>query len=473
MDELAAHNLLLRGSSALARAEHAGMRVDVDYCERKRAHLARRIARTERKLNETEFAARWHKEFPNKANMGSNAQLGHMLYKVWGIDPPKLTKKSEQGSTDEETLNQIDLPELKHVLELRRLRKIRDTYLENFVCEQVDGFIHPFLNLHTTRTYRGSSDSPNLQNIPNRDEEAKRITRRALLPREGHQLLEVDFGGIEVAVAACYHQDPTMLAYIRDPANDMHGDLAHQIFMLDDYDSEIARKGFKGVPTFKTLRDATKNSFTFPQFYGDYYGNCALNFIRWTGLSPSGRWKRGRGFEMPDGRKLSDHMIDNGIASYKNFEEHLKAVEDDFWNRRFRVYGQWRRDWYNDYLVRGYVDMLTGFRCRGLMGRNEVINYPIQGAAFHCLLWTLIRVDEIAQEEEWDSRIVNQIHDALLLDVHPDELEHVARTIHYVATVELPAEWTWIVVPLEVEAKLCPVDHSWADERPFELLMAA
>ena len=97
------------------------------------------------------------------------------------------------------------------------------------------------------------------------------------------------------------------------------------------------------------------------------------------------------------------------------------------------------------------------------------MNAPIQGAAFHCLLWSFIQVDRIQREENWDSRLFAQIHDEMLADTHPDELEHVARTIHRVTTVDLPNEWKWIIVPLEVEADLCPVDGSWNMKEAYKL----
>ena len=128
----------------------------------------------------------------------------------------------------------MGIPELDNLLRIRKLKKVRDTYLEGFLREQVNGYIHPFFNLHLVRTYRSSSDHPNFQNIPKRDKEAMNIVRRAIFPRPGHQLLELDYSGLEVRIAACYHKDKTMLRYIGDPHSDMHGDMAKQIFIIDD-----------------------------------------------------------------------------------------------------------------------------------------------------------------------------------------------------------------------------------------------
>jgi DNA polymerase I-like protein with 3'-5' exonuclease and polymerase domains len=73
------------------------------------------------------------------------------------------------------------------------------------------------------------------------------------------------------------------------------------------------------------------------------------------------------------------------------------------------------------------------------------------------------------REENWNSRLIGQIHDAIIVDVHPDELEYVARTIKRVTCQDLPQEWKWIVVPLDVDAELCPVDGSWAEKEDYKL----
>ena len=136
--QLDAYKLIHDGTLALARAEQAGMRIDVEYCEKKKTHLTRKIARIEDNLSKTDLVKQWKKINRQNFNMDSNDQLGKILYDVMGIKPPKETK-SGKGSTDEDTLSQIDLPELKDILRIRKLRKVRDTYLDAFVREQVNG----------------------------------------------------------------------------------------------------------------------------------------------------------------------------------------------------------------------------------------------------------------------------------------------------------------------------------------------
>jgi len=454
-----AYNLFHKGILAFARAEQQGIRVDVEYAEKKKQRLTKKIERLENHLYQTKFYQHWSHHSKSKPNINSSTQLGYFLYKIKNLEPPKLTTTGK-GSTDDETLKQLNISELNDILEIKKLQKIRDTYLDAFLREQVNGYIHPSFNLHLVRTFRSSSDKPNFQNIPIRDEEAMQTVRKALYPRPGHQLLEVDYSGLEVRIACCYHKDPTMVKYIKNPASDMHGDMAKQIFKLPKLN--------KSIPEHKTLRDAAKNGFVFPEFYGDYYKNCAEGLACKWGVLPQSRWKEGQGIKMPEGN-LSDHLISKGIKSYKQFEEHIKDIEDDFWKNRFPHYARWKKQWWATYQKYGYLDMKTGFRCSGVMTHNEVINTPVQGAAFHCLLWSFIRLDEIMREEKWGTRLIGQVHDSIVLDVNPKELHHVANTVRRVPCINLPEAWKWIIVPLSVNMELSGIDESWADKKEFVL----
>ena len=453
-----AYQLMLHGMQALARAEQQGLRVNTEYCQRQKDHLTKRISRLECQLKDTKFYRHWEHTTGGKVNIHSNAQLSRFLYTIKKLEPARKTDTG-QGSTDEEALKALGLPELDLLLQIRKLQKVRDTYLDAFMREQVRGYVHPFYNLHLVRTYRSSSDSPNFQNIPKRDEEAMQLTHKALYPRPRHQILEVDFSGLEVRIAACYHHDQNMLRYINNPGSDMHLDMAKQLFRMSQIDQHTEWGNI--------LRQAAKNGFVFPEFYGDYYGNCARGIVDWVKL-PQGRWTAGMGIDLEQG-KISGHMLDVGIKSFNHFTDHVKEVEKDFWNNRFQEYAQWKERWWRDYQKKGYIDMLSGFRCSGVMSHNDCINYPIQGAAFHCLLWCFVKLDKIMREEGWDTRLVGQIHDDIILDVEPKELDHVARTVHRVTTLDLRKAWSWVITGLDVKAELSPVDGSWAEKKYYEL----
>jgi DNA polymerase I-like protein with 3'-5' exonuclease and polymerase domains len=279
------------------------------------------------------------------------------------------------------------------------------------------------------------------------------ITRNCLYPRLGNLLMEADYKQVEVGISACYHKDPTMLKYIKENG-DMHKDVAIQIFGIKNFD--------KHIYGHKTLRKAAKNGFVFPQFYGDYYKPCAKSLACGWGNLPEGKWKKGQGTEFEDGVMLSDHMISLGINSLEKFTEHIRKIEKHFWEKRFPIYQKWKEDMWKKYQVKGYVDLFTGFRCGGLMDKKNVGNYPIQGAASHCLLWSFIRVTQLLEEKNMQTKLICQIHDALILDIYPPELEEVQKMVNYVMCVEVKEVWDWIIVPLAVEFDVGEIDKSWA-----------
>lgn len=453
-----AYRLLHDGVLAMARAERQGIRVDLGYLTKEKARISKQIVAEEVLFKGTKFYKDWNASTKSDINFNSSVQLSKFLYKVKKLKPPKLTDNG-QGSTDEEALGMLRIPDLDHLIKYKKLKKTRDTYLASLSREQVNGYIHPFFNLHLVKTFRSSSSSPNFQNLPKHDKDAMKSVRSALYPRPGHLLLEVDFKGLEVSISVCYHKDEKMLTYVRNPDTDMHRDMMEEIFKIK----------FDGSPEHNYLRNATKNGFVFPQFYGDYYVHNAKDIACKWGELPNGIWKPGQGVSL-DGANLSDHMLDIGFKSIRSFETHLKKIEKDFWENRFPDYARWKRRWWTLYSKKGCLDMFTGFRCSGVMGRNDATNYPIQGAAFHCLLWCFIKLDTIMRAEKWDTRLIGQIHDAIIFDVHPDELEKVSKIIHMVTTEHLPQAWDWINVPLRVDAEICPVDGSWAEKEHYNLI---
>jgi DNA polymerase I-like protein with 3'-5' exonuclease and polymerase domains len=451
-----AYQLLHRGVLAFARAERRGFRIDLQYCNSKINHLTHQIKRLEQDFESTKFFTHWKHVYGTKANLYSDQQLSHILYNVRKLKPVKSTKGGTRGSTDIESLQKLNIPELKNLIEIGKLSKLVD-YLDGYAREQVDSVVHPFYNLHLAKTFRSSSSNPNQQNVPIRDETAMNIVRRAIFARLGHQLLESDFSGAEVRGSAAYHQDPRFIDDVLH--GDMHKDIAVEVYMLHGLD--------KKHPGEYNLRQGAKNGFVFPEFYGDYYGNCAPNLIEWA--------KRAT---LKDGTPAIVHLSDKGLirldkdGNVKNidrFIDHVKKVEDDFWNVRYRVYTKWKNKWWAQYQKRGYIELLTGFICKGVMSKNDCINYPIQGTAFHCLLWCFIRIDEISIEENWDSQLIGQVHDSMITDTEPSELSHVYITTKRVTSVELQQAWPWLVMPMDVDFAVTGVDESWNKKVPLKL----
>lgn len=447
-----AYKLLHYGIQALAKVEQAGLRIDVEYIKNKKKEITREINALEKQFLKTTFFKDWLKS-SKEVNIYSPTQLGKFLYTTKNLKVFKQTVTGK-GATDEEALRQLRIPELDTLLQIKKLKKIRDTYLESFERETIDGYMHPFYQLHLVKTFRGSSDSPNFQNIPKRDKEAMDICRKAIYPRPGNQLVEFDYKQLEVRIAACYNGDQKLIEDIIN--GDMHRDMAIEIFKIENFNKEN--------PSHNVLRSATKNGFVFPQFYGSYYKNCAVNLAcTWGQLPKNGRWKKGQGIPF-ENTYLANHLIDKGFTSLDKFTEHVRDIEKDFWEVRYGVYTKWKRDWWQLYQQKGYIETKTGFRLQGVMNQNDVINYPIQGSAFHCLLWSLIEGVKVQTIEHWDSRIVGQIHDSIIMDVNPRELKKVIKVMRCIMCNDIRQKWEWITVPLDVDVEIHPVDGSWADK---------
>lgn len=469
-----AYRLLHRGSLALSKVEGNGIRVDRKYLDRTMADLDRKITEGERELKESKVWKRWRRAFGEKAKLTSREQLGAVFFdsKVGGRYEVRERTETGRPKTDESAFEWVDHPFPKAYFRVEKMRKAKNTYLANLRRETTPaGFFHPTFNLHTARTFRSSSGADkeeatgsrdvNFQNLPVRNPEMAEWIRRSFVPRKGRRLGEVDFSGIEVKVAYCYHQDPTMRKYLLDPKSDMHRDMAAECYMLSAGQVD------------KMMRYCAKNMFVFPQFYGSAYFKCAKQLWEAVDLHklslPPGTEEKGGD---QTGISLRDHLLGKGIKELGpcdpresprpgTFEHHLKTVEKRFWKERFPVYDRWRREWYDAYLREGGFNMFTGFRVSGPFARNDVINYPVQGAAFHCLLWCLTELQDWLDGNGMESLIVGQIHDSLVLDLVPAETDEVLSKAREIMTVLLPRRWKWITTPLEVEAEVCPVGESW------------
>lgn len=449
--------LLHEGVKALAQVERNGMRINVPYVKKQIKRSAAVIRDLSTELKKDPVFIKWRKRFGAETNIGSRDQLGVVLYDVLK-HPVVATTDKGRPSTDESALGKIDLPFVKAFLEIEKHKKIKNTYLAGVLRETSGEFLHPFFNLHTATTFRSSSDSPNFQNQPTRIPEFAKLIRQAFIPRNGYQIGELDFGGIEVGIAACYHKDPSMLAYIKDETKDMHRDVSMQIYKLPQDDIT------------KAIRHCGKNKFVFPEFYGDFYPSVARAL--WEAIDAN-NLTTGKGVG------LYEHLKTHGIRKLGRcdpserplkgtFERHIKDIEDHFWNTRFPVYTEWKNKHWKAYQKKGYFDTLTGFRIGGVIRRNQVINFPVQGSAFHCLLWCLIQIQKALRKYKMKTKIVGQIHDSIVADIHCKELNDFLQLAFEIMTVKLPQAWKWIIVPMKVEAELAPPGASWYEKKAID-----
>lgn len=451
-----AYRLLHEGCMALSRIEAAGVRVDVKYLDGAILKAEKDVTAKQAELSDTEVWKAWRGRFRDRTNFNSPHQLAKVLFEVMGY---KSTIKTDSGkaSTSEAALAGIKDPFVQSYMQVKKIQKAGQ-FLKGIRAEVCGRFLHPFFNLHIARSYRSSSDNPNFQNLPVRNKEMKEAVRRCVIARKGRRIVEIDYGGVEVHGATWHHKDPNMIAYLNDPTKDLHRDTAMELFQLPA--EEIT----------KDLRHAAKNKFVFPQFYGDYWLQCAGNL--WKAINRTSGYANKTVSE----ELVRDHLKRKGIrglgdqnpesgAADGSFEEHVQKVEDRFWNEWLPVYTQWKKDLYRQYLDRGWVQSLSGFIFQGQMNKKHVTNYPVQGDAFHCLLWSMneIVLREI-KKRRMKALIIGQIHDSLVGDVPEEEVPEFCAMVREIMVFRLKEHWPHIITPLDIEIEATPVGGSWVEK---------
>jgi uracil-DNA glycosylase family 4 len=427
----------LAGLDCLADIQEAGINADIKYYSRQFLTLGEEIKKREVELNSFSEISQFQSMFHKKLDYESSTDLRKLFFNVMGLKSTKETKGGSQA-VDVEVLREINHPLAKKILEKRKLDKTRGTYVAQFLREiNDDNRIHPFFDLHIPISFRSSSQMPNFQNIPIRDEEAKKVTRLGIIPTKGFKIFDFDYGAIEVRVGACYTKDPVLIAYIKNPKTDMHRDTCADLFILDP--DQVTSK----------LRFYTKNGFVFPEWYGSYYKNTAKSL-----------WAEGTKLNLQNGTPVTDHLKSVGIRGFLDFENHVKEVEKEYW-KKFKVFKQWQEQSYKNFAKTGYIEMLHGFRVGGYLSRNDIINYRFQGTAFHCLLWSLIEINKVLKADKYSTQIIGQIHDNGILEGPPEEENDVLKLCTDIATVKIREAHDWLIVPLIIEWETTGVNQSW------------
>ena len=455
--------LFHEGTLALADVEANGWRIDTDYLDKAITLSGAKIKHLESELRESEEYKTLRRQYGSRTNLGAPEQIAWLLFTALGHKSKSFSTKTGKASAEEANLQDIDSPFVTKYLELCKYKRCKGTFLEGIKTFATDdGLLHPNFNLNIASSFRSTSNDPNFQNYPTRTEWMAKLVRSCFIPRDDHVIVESDFGGIEVGVAGCYNKDPRLIADYTE--GDMHRDMAIKLFNLPK--EEIDKK----------VRYCSKNMFVFPNFYGSYWFDCARNL--WEAVE---RMK----LKTVSGVPLYDHLAGQGIRrlgkAEKNddpkrgtFQFHVKQQEDYLWNTRYKVYTAWKKSTWAEYQLKGYTKLKTGFVCSrdsdGLvMNRKQVINYQIQGAAFHCLLWCLIEMNRWLRINKMRSKIVSQIHDSIIGDVHKDELHDYTHKMKELMTKSLMQAWKWVIVPLKVEMEACPLGGNWFQKKVIEV----
>lgn len=431
-----------RSSKALCDVQLAGIHVDVDYYAKEKEKLKKQIQALHDKMLRSEEAEKYKFFTGRDLDINSQHCLRILFYRVLHFEAEKTTTTGMK-SVDAETLHtwQGKSEFVDDLLMYRKLSKILGTYIGQFERETRNGKMHPSFDLNVAKTGRSASSSPNFQNIPKRDEVAKAAIRKGIKPSKGNKILEVDFGSLEVRIIACYSKCPVLVEYIIDESTDMHRDQAISLFKLDQFE--------KGKGDDKMIRFYSKNNWVFPQFYGSWYKSCSVGLIdNCFGLTTS------------TGLTVKKHLKKKGIKNEAAFVDHLKNEEEVFW-KRFAAVKEWQKEQIANYKEVLHTDSFFGFQARGYLSNNDIINYPIQGAAFHCLLWCLIELNRTRIKRKWKSKIIGQIHDSIVFDLHPAEEKEILSEINNVMEVRLKEEHDWMIVPMKSEIEMTEINEAW------------
>jgi DNA polymerase-1 len=381
----------------LSRVERNGVNIDPDVLHNHSAELSTRLVELEQKAHEIAGEA---------FNLSSPKQLQTILFEKQGIKPLKKTPGGAP-STSEEVLEELalDYPLPKVILEYRGLAKLKSTYTDKLplMINAKTGRVHTSYHQAVAATGRLSSTEPNLQNIPVRNEEGRRI-RQAFVAPEDYLIVSADYSQIELRIMAHLSRDKGLLTAFAE-GKDIHRATAAEVFGLPlDSVSNEQRRSAKAIN------------------FGLIYGMSAF------GLS--------RQLNIP--RKESQKYMDLYFERYPGVREYMERTREQAKEQ-------------------GYVETLEGRRlylpdikssnaARRAGAERAAINAPMQGTAADIIKRAMIAVDAWLLKEQPRVRMIMQVHDELVFEVHKDDLEAVTKKVH-----ELMENSTTLDVPLLVE----------------------
>jgi len=436
------------------KASNRGMKVDSEYCNTQLKTMGNIISNLQKRAEATDDYKQWYKQYGNKTNLTSGAQL---LYFLKNIKKFNLTKKTERGtfSTDKFVIQEFaDESPLLKILLMINTKKTQADYFHSILRETVNGRMHPSFNFNLIGSYRSSASNPNVHNFPKRDPFGKKLVRNAIRPSDGRRIRGLDFSGAEVSANASITNDQNLVSYLRD-GGDMHLDTGMDIYKINDVELMT-----------KPIRQTAKGGLVFPFFYGDYYLQCAGPL--WDAAHVTGT----NALKLKDGTLLSTHMESVGLGDKNSFVNHLKRVEDIFWNERFYGVAEWRRNTWDEYCKNGFIRLKQGFELNAVKSRNSLLNAPGQSLGFHFLSYAAILIDDFLEKSNFKTSILSEIHDELIFDAFDDEWPEIEPFVVNAMVNEVPKHWSFINVPLGVDMDISEIDGRWGETKKEPLKWA-
>jgi DNA polymerase-1 len=413
------YRLLHDSTLALADIHFNGLKIDEAVLDKNIATLDSMIGDLSYEIMADPVLAKWDGE--EQFNYNSTKQMAHFLFDILGYTPTKFTTAGAP-STDKESLEAIPEEFVQKYLKMKKLEKLKTTYLLGTKREVVDGYIHPFIGLNAVKSYRASSQSPNYQNLPSHDKFAREMVLSPIVPRNDF-IVAVDMTSWEVGVAYTAHKDPQMLEFLLDPKLDMHKRVGTYLFLCEE--SEVT----------KDMRQISKQAV-----FSLQYGAGVRTIAERT-------WKKDFTKEM------KSFLSKRGIRNYKKYYDHVSAVVDKYWNELFSEYGKWCKANWDTYLTQGYLQSPLGLRYTTIMSYTNALNYASQGTAANLTLFSLTQINKYIKENKLKSKCILTIHDSIEWDVAENEYPELREVIKYWMGQGLKDTFPWLICPVRSEAE--------------------
>lgn len=383
----------------LCDVEHEGVRIDADFLNNYSVVLGTQILDAEKLI---------YQKAGTRFNIASPKQVGDVLFDKLKIPYKWKKTATNQYSTDEDKLSELSEEHeiVRDILEHRKLSKLKSTYVDTLplLINPKTGRVHSSFNQARAATGRLSSENPNLQNIPIKGEAGKEI-RKAFIPRNSENiLLSADYSQIELRLIAEISKEEAMMdAFIK--AQDIHRATAAKVY---------------GVPYDEVTSDQRRNAKTVN--FSILYGAGSTNISRQLGIP----------------RNEAKELIDQYFKTYNGLKTYMGSVVEAA-----------RKDGFVQTML-GRKRVLRDINSKNALARSVAervaINTPIQGTAADLIKLAMIHIHQKFGELNCKSKMILQVHDELVFDVHRDELIMVKEIVEYEMKHAIPN----LTVPIEV-----------------------
>jgi DNA polymerase-1 len=394
----------------LSDMEREGVKINKEFLLQYSKELETDIAALEKRI--IELAG---KPF----NIASPKQLGEILFDHLQLDPKAKKTKTGQYQTGEDVLQKLSEHEIVQcILDVRQLSKLKSTYVDSLpeLINSKTGRVHTSFNQAVAATGRLSSTNPNVQNIPIRTDKGKEIRKAFIARNEDYVLLSADYSQIELRIIAAMAHEEAMIEAFKNNL-DIHAATAAKVY---------------GIPLEEVTGTQRRNAKAVN--FGIIYGQSAFGLAESLGIP----------------RKEAAQIIDEYWKQYPRIKAYMSET-------------------INTAKEYGYVETLKGrrrylrdinsanFTVRGFAERNA-INAPIQGSAADMIKIAMINIHKRMQQpnsEVSNSKMILQVHDELLFDVHKDEVEAMKKLV-----VQEMENAMQIAVPIKAEVG---VGENWLE----------